>query len=95
MSRDIHRRSVRIEHGPREFYYSSLPDGRPHPVIQCLCMWFPPEICDTWQQAGEAFDNHIAAALRKETAEYIEATVGSMAALAAAAKAPRKRKGKA
>lgn len=56
--------SVRQEHGPRDAYYSMLPDFKPHPVIECLCGWFPPQIHDNWEEVGESFDQHIRAALR-------------------------------
>lgn len=78
MSREIHRRSVRIEHGPRDAYYSNLPDMRPHPVIQCLCGWFPQSIADTWAGVGEMFDLHIKESLRADTAQFIEATVAAL-----------------
>lgn len=65
MSRDIHRRYVEPPHGPKDFYYSTLPDGELHPVIECLCGWTPSMIHDTWGGVGVAFDIHIAALRRK------------------------------
>jgi hypothetical protein len=69
---EMQRRSVRQEHGPGDFYYSMLPDMRPHPVMRCLCGAFQEDICDSWEQAGKWLDDHILSALKKDDLRYHE-----------------------
>jgi hypothetical protein len=73
---DLQRRTVRQEHGPKDFYYSMLPDSKPHPVVKCLCGWMPELIFDSWEEAGKALDVHIVASLRKDDLVY-HATLSS------------------
>lgn len=69
---DGHRRSVRQEHGPGEFYYSELPDLIPHPVMRCMCGETPEEVFNSWTEAGLWLDRHIVAALKKDDLRYHE-----------------------
>lgn len=82
---DMARRSFRQEHGPKDFYYTLLPDMKPHPVVRCLCGWMAELIFDSWEEAGKALDMHLTASLRKEDLMY-HATLkeGAGAAKAAA-----------
>lgn len=66
------RRSVRQEHGPGDFYYSELPDLKPHPVMRCLCGVFPEEVFQSWEQAGKWLDEHILSALKKDDLRFHE-----------------------
>jgi hypothetical protein len=69
---DGHRRSVRQEHGPGDFYYSDLPDLQPHPVMRCLCGETPEKMVSSWEEAGRWLDEHIFAALRKDAIRWAE-----------------------
>jgi hypothetical protein len=64
--KDTRIRSPRQEHGIRDAYYSMLPDSKPHPVMQCLCGFYPEKICDSWKEAGEALDLHITTSITKD-----------------------------
>lgn len=66
---EVGRQTFRQEHGPRTAYYSLLPDNAPHPVIGCLCGWYPPKISDSWQEVGEMFDTHLGQVLKDEAEE--------------------------
>jgi hypothetical protein len=51
-----------------------MPDSKPHPLIRCLCGWTPEMICDTWEEIGKVFDQHIKQSLRDNQQEAAKLT---------------------
>lgn len=48
-----------MAHGPQTAFYFS--DGAKfRPAILCLCGWETERSCDSWSEAGEQFDEHLA-----------------------------------
>jgi hypothetical protein len=87
MSEMIARETSLEMHGPGKFYYSLLPDGKPHPVMRCLCGWCAEQIADTWKDAGQSLDQHIAACNRRiaiDIAEQLRPEPGARAKVARA-----------
>ena len=74
MRRELNSRAVQQSHGPADAYYSRMPDSKPHPLIRCLCGWTPEMICDTWEEIGKVFDQHIKQSLRDNQQEAAKLT---------------------
>ena len=55
-----------VEHGIAGALYSG--DGEKyHPNLVCLCGWMVGLVADSWEQAGEEMDNHLAETRRWST----------------------------
>ncbi len=48
-----------VEHGVTAFYAGGPGEPYYQPVLECLCGWSSSR-SDSWQDAGEAMDRHIA-----------------------------------